>query len=170
MLQLAEIERFTVIHTVQWTNMDEIRYSWGKHHAFLADELYAQVNPAKWNVTRKIANPKYYDQWDFCGRVFTYFFYLVVLDIIENNITLEIPIMGKNSAKIYVKCYQGEEFEQAMRRGAFQGQDFLATEFKAYRLVLQWTRGGKSREKPIYINAKIRDWFYDKINNGKKYY
>lgn len=172
MLLLVETESLMATHIDRWINMyDGIKYQIGTHHAFLAGDLYDQVNPAKWGITKKFIEKhgSLYRE-DYCGRILTYFIYLVVLDIIENNITLEFPMTGAHSAKMYVKCYQDEEFERAMRHGAFQGQDFIATEFKAYRLCFQWYRYGRIREKPIYITANVRDWFYDKINKGKKYY
>ena len=118
--------------------MYENKYQIGNHHAFLAGDLYDQVNPAKWGITKKFIEKhgSLYRE-DYCGRILTYFIYLVVLDIIENNTTLEFPMTGAHSAKMYVKCYQDEEFRKAMRYGAFQGQDFIATEFKAYRLCFQ---------------------------------
>lgn len=172
MLQLIEIERYIAVPINQWTNMDQIRYAWGgRTHAFLADELYAQANPSKWGITKKFAakyNCRYREEY--CGRVLTYLIYLIVLDMIETSSTFEFPLLGKNNAYMYVKCIQGEDFKKALMRGAFQGIDFIASEFKAYRLHFQWTRGHKIREKPFYINARIRDWFYDKINHGKQYY
>ena len=152
--------------------MDVVKYAWGgRTHAFLAEELYAQVNPSKWNITRKFANEQKC-KWreEYCARVLVYFFYLVVLDMIENNITFEFPMIGKNSAYMYIKCFQDDQFKKLFSKGAFHGLDFIGSEFKAYHLVFQWYRNGKIREKPFYINTKIRDWFYDKINHGKKYY
>ena len=146
-------------------------YSFGKH-AFLAEDLYAQVNPAKWNITRDFAREHgaCRTKAHYCGRVLVYLLYLIVLDIIENNATFEFPLIGNKNAYMHVKCLQDDAFKQAAANGAFTGIDVLASEFKGYRLVFQWYRNGKSREKPFYVNGKIKKWFYHKINNGKQYY
>lgn len=150
----------------------DVIYAWGgRHHAFLSADLYAQVNPAKWGITAKVAKKHNfpYKTW-MCGSILVYFFYLVVLDMIENNTTFEFPLLGKDSASMYVKCYDDELFKKMYAKGCFKGIDFLRTDFKAYRLVFQYRRKGKIREKPIYINGRLRDWLYDKANRGKQYY
>lgn len=106
----------------------------------------------------------------FCGQVLAYFIYLVVLDIIENNLTFEFPLTGKHRAYIYVKCYQGEELNHAIRYGAFIGIDFVKSGFKAYRLCYQRVNGNKIYNKSVYISYNLKRWFYDKVNSGKQYY
>lgn len=140
-------------------------------YCFTAKELYETINPSKWNITDTfVQSHGHRDRYIFCGYVLVYFFYLVFLDIIKNNVTFEFPMTGGYSASMYVKCFQDDEFRLAFSRGAFHGLDFIASEFKGYQLYYQWRCYKKIREKPIYISNNLRDWFYDKINNGKQYY
>ena len=107
---------------------------------------------------------------ELCSQIFTYFFYLVVLDIIENNVTFVIPVTSNKMGRISVKCYEGEAFQNMYRKGCFNGIDFLASNFKGYRLMFQYEAKGDIREKSIYINGALKQKFYDNINKGKVYY
>ena len=140
-------------------------------YSFTAKELYEVTNPSKWNVTDTLAK-KYHlrDRYVLCGYVLVYFFYLVFLDIIKNNVTFEFPMTGGYSAFLYVKCFQDEKFRELYALGKFFGIDFIASEFKGYQIFYQWRCYGKIKEKPIYINNKLKYWFYSKINEGKQYY
>lgn len=140
-------------------------------YCFTAKELYETTNPSKWNVTDRFAySHNICDKRTLCGYVLVYFFYLVFLDIIENNITFEFPMLGAKQGRLYVKCYQDEEFQRLYAGGSFLGIDFLKSEFKGYRITYQWRYKKAFREKPIYISNNIKNWFYSKINQGKQYY
>ena len=140
-------------------------------YCFTAKELYEVTNPSKWNVTDVVANNHgLRDRYVLCGYVLVYLFYLIFLDIIKNNITFEFPMTGGYSAFIYVKCFQDEDFRRLYAGGKFLGIDFIASEFKGYQMFYQWRCYNKIREKPIYINNKLKKWFYSQINQGKQYY
>lgn len=96
---------------------------------------------------------------------------LVINDIIENNVTFEIPCVGKKEARIYVKCVSGDEFTELYKKGAFKGIDYIKSGFKGYQLMFQWKYNNtRLKEKPIYIDKTTKAKFYDYINNGKQYY
>ena len=48
---------------------------------------------------------------ELCSQIFTYFFYLVILDIIENNVTFVIPVTSNKMGRLSVKCYEGKAFQ-----------------------------------------------------------
>ena len=56
------------------------------------------------------------------------------------------------------------------RKGCFNGIDYLASNFKGYRLMFQYEAKGDIREKSIYVNNTMKQKFYEHINNGKTYY
>ena len=107
---------------------------------------------------------------ELCSQIFTYFFYLVILDIIENNVTFVLPLFGDQEACIYVKMFEDEKFQRMYSKGVFSGIDFLKSGFKGYRLYLQYTYKGGIREKPMYISNNLKNIFYENINNGKQYF
>lgn len=141
-------------------------------HAFTCKDLYRYVNPLKWNIPLHFywGTAPIWERRYLCGAVLNYLFFLIICDIIENNITFEFPLQGGDHAYMYSKCFQDDDFKQAFKRGKFNGIDFLKSEFKGYQLYFQWHRGMRIREKPIYISSKLKDWFYTEINSGKQYY
>lgn len=98
--------------------------------------------------------------------------FLVIDDIIENNVTFEFPMKGDLKAELYVKTFMGEDFRVLYKLGKWAGIDFLKSEFTGYQIYFKYkTRNGTLREKPVYITRRSgKDKFYQKINEGKKYY
>jgi len=148
--------------------MKPIRTDW----CMTPEGLYRGTNPGKWNITFRFAKDHHAEQqYEYCSKVFLCFLQLMLNDIIDNNVTLEVPCIGNKEARIFVKCSSGEEFEEAYKRGAFEGIDFIKSGFKGYRLVFQWKYNrNKMKEKTIHIDRTLKKKFYDYINNGKQYY
>ena len=57
--------------------------------------------------------------------------------MIDNNVTVEIPCVGKNEARFYIKCLSDEEFTAGYKNGAFKGIDYIKSGFKGYQLMFQ---------------------------------
>ena len=135
------------------------------------EDLYRGTNPGKWNITWKFAKEHHAEQqYEYCSKVFLYFLQLALNDIIDNNITLEIPCSGKKEARMFVKCYSDEEFTKLYKKGVFKGIDFIKSGFRGYKLVFQWKYNNhKVKEKTIHIDRTLKKKFYDYINNGKEY-
>lgn len=118
----------------------------------------------------------YYNKYNFksldyfLGAIFLYYMYHVLLDIIENNVTFVLPLRGNRHAMIHVKVFDGDEFQRMYAGGKFMGIDFLSSLFKGYQLFFVYNYRGGEREKPIYINNKMKEIFYGYINEGKEYY
>ena len=107
---------------------------------------------------------------ELCSQIFTYFFYLVVLDIIENNVTFVLPLFGNKEACFHVKKIEGDAFKRARQNGAFEGIDFLKSNFCGYLVNFQYTTSYGLGEKPIHLSPALKEKFYNNINNGKQYY
>lgn len=140
---------------------------------FTSQDIYDTAYKSKLGINMKHVRAYKQDMIrELCSQIFTYFFYLVVLDIIENNVTFVLPMHknGVRRANISVKSFDGETFQKMYQKGSFQGIDFIASNFKGYRLMFQYDSNTGIREKSIYINDKIKQIFYDKINQGKVYY
>jgi len=148
--------------------MKPVRTDW----CLTLEDLYRWVDPAKWNITNKFAKShKANEKWDYCAQVLVYFLILVINDIIDNNVTFEIPCVGKKEARIYVKCYSDEEFTKIYKNGGFKGIDYIKSGFKGYAFMFQWKYNNQPlKEKPIYIDRTTKAKFYENINNGKQYY
>ena len=140
---------------------------------FTSKDIYDSAYKSKLGVNMKHVRAYKQDMIkELCSQIFTYFFYLVILDIIENNVTFVLPMHknGVRNANISVKCVDGETFQKMYQKGSFQGIDFRASNFKGYHLMFQYDSNTGVREKTIYINDKIKKIFYDNINQGKVYY
>ena len=140
---------------------------------FTSQDIYDTAYKSKLGINMKHVRAYKQDMIrELCSQIFTYVFYLIVLDIIENNVTFALPMHkhGNRKSNISVKCIDGEGFRKMYQMGAFQGIDFLASNFKGYRLMFQYDSNTGIREKSIYINDKMKKIFYDNINKGKVYY
>lgn len=147
-----------------------MRYRTG--YCFTSKDLLETLNKKELNITTKMYKEYKADTLaEFCAQILTYFFYLVVLDIIENNATFVFSLNSQvRSATLAVKCFEGEVFQKQYTVGRFAGIDFLQSNFKGYQLYIFYKKGMQWREKPIFINKKLKDLFYEKINNGMVYY
>lgn len=147
-----------------------MRYKTG--YCFVTRELFAKLNKKDLNITTKMYKEYKSDTLlEFCASVLNYFFYLVLLDIIENNVTFVFSLrQSQRSATLSVKCFTDEIFKKQYTKGRFQGIDFLQSNFKGYQLYMFYKKGNDWREKPIFINKTLKDLFYEKINNGMVYY
>lgn len=123
-------------------------------------------------IKRRIYYSKYHFRCleEFISAVFLYYMYFVLMDIIENNTTFVLPLRGNRHAYIHVKVFDGDEFQRLYAGGKFIGIDFLSSLFKGYQLFFSYNYRGGERQKPIYINNKIKELFYSYINSGKEYY
>ncbi|MBQ8132588.1 MAG: hypothetical protein IJ193_08865 [Bacilli bacterium] len=130
-----------------------------------------------WNYKKLCISPKIYKGTYHCecivelfAKVFLYYMFFVLLDIIENNTTFVLPLKGNRHAMIHVKVFDGDKFQKLYSRGKFMGIDFLSSLFKGYQLFFAYNYRGGERDKPIYINDKMKQLFYSYINSGKVYY
>lgn len=139
-------------------------------HCFLAKDMYVNMldrDPKFCKKLRKKINERVEV---YCGRVLTYCFYLILLDIIENNVTFNLPLMGKRDACLQVKSFEGDLLKRMVQKGKFRGIDLVQSFFKAYQVYYRYKTNSEYREKPIYISYNLKNLFYEKINSGKQYY
>lgn len=140
---------------------------------FTSQDIYDSAYKSKLGINMKHVRAYKQDMIrELCSQILTYFFYLVILDIIENNVTFVLPLNphGTRTANISTKCVDGDVFQKMYRKGSFAGIDFLASNFKGYKFIFQYDSNSGIREKTIYVNNKIKKLFYDEINKGKVYY
>ena len=106
-------------------------------YAFNASDLFETFDKKQLKIKRTVVQDKYgvNRKQYLCASVLVYCFYLILLDIIENNITFVLPLFNGREATIYVRPLVGEEFKQARQRGAFSEIDVLATNFTGYGLT-----------------------------------
>lgn len=149
--------------------MSNIRYY--TSYCFNACDLYDTFNLKQLKIRRDTVTKKYgvHSKQDFCKQVLLYCFYLILLDIIENNVTFVLPT-GSRESEIQVKSYTGDELKKMIANGKFAGIDFYESDFTGYQLTYRYKSSTGFKTKPIYINERHKQRFYELINSGKKYY
>lgn len=138
-------------------------HNWATSYAILPHELYTKFPDKKyislvkdWNKTELRA---------LYSRIFKYFFYLVIKDVIINRVTFKCP-PGTN-AWIEMVPITGEDFAKARQNGAFADVDFLASDFTGYQLMLRRSNRYGKWTKRIYLSSKYRDMITDLTNKGQ---
>lgn len=102
--------------------------------------------------------------------VFIYCLKLIILDIIHNGVTFQLPVNNK-------KCFfemtnsTGEDFKKARRNGAYQDIDYLDSDFTAHHLQyrVEYPKRGIHITKPIYVWQNEKNLITEYTNIGRKY-
>lgn len=140
--------------------------------AFNITELFENFNKKKLKMTSelctKINNDPHKDKLIY--KIFRESVKLILNDIIDNNVTFELPT-GARKSDIYMRRISDEDFGKARRNGKWQDVDFLESNFSGYELSLNmYNREGKpTRSKTIYVDKKLKQKITDNTNKGKQY-
>ena len=141
-------------------------------HAFNLDQLFANFNKGKLKIKTKQIRKYQADgnKISFIKLVFREFMKLVLNDIVDNNVTLQLPTDSIKS-EIRVRRIAGQEFKEARKNGRFKDIDFINSNFSGNELALiMHSREGKpSRNKTIYVSGNLKQKLRDNTNNGKQY-
>lgn len=93
----------------------------------------------------------------------------VLEDIIDNNITFQLPT-GAVPSELHMRRIHGEAFSKARRNGKFQEIDFLESFFSGYEIELNmYKKGGLKRSKTVYVDPRLKQKIIDNTNKGKQY-
>lgn len=136
---------------------------WTTSYALLPHELYTRFPDKKYISIAKEWNKE--ELRALYSRIFKYFFYLVIKDVILNKVTFKCP-PGTN-AWIEMIPVTGEDFIKARQNGAFLDVDFLTSDFTGYRLCLRRSNRYGRWVKRIYLSSKYRDMITDLTNKGE---
>lgn len=101
-------------------------------------------------------------------KVFKEALKIILNDIIDNNVTFELPTGGR-PASIYIKRTQGDNFINARKNGKWRDVDFLQSNFSGNQMVFSMKTDNIIKEKPIYLDSKLKNKITDNTNKGKQY-
>lgn len=119
----------------------------------------------------------YKDSLEICGspyketlptRIFREGLKVILNDIIDNNVTFELPTEPRKS-NIHIKRYSDEDFAKGRQCGKWQDVDFLESNFTGYQMVFSYQSGATFKEKPIYLCSKLKNKITENTNKGKQY-
>lgn len=140
-------------------------------YCFTAVDLFDNFNTSRITTKRKFwgKDCRADSKAELAAQILTYCFYLIILDIINNNSTFVLPTFNKETM-LHVKQFTGDMFKQMYRAGKFNDIDYLMSNFKGYQIYFRYQYKGGYRDKPIYINSALKKIFINNINQGKQYY
>lgn len=138
---------------------------------FNAEELFEDFDIKKLSVKRKALQHRYgqhVNTRNICCRVFIYFLYLIILDIIRNNITFIFPI--RRTFILGIKILEGQKLKEYVRRKDLEMYDYIGSGFVLPRITLFYEyRKKEIKTKEVILNYSLNKEFFDNINNGKVY-
>lgn len=101
-------------------------------------------------------------------QIFRECFKIIIDDIIDNNITFNLPTSGKKS-NIHMRKIRGNEFKNLRKSGKWRDVDFLESNFTGYEICLYIYRKTLPRIKTIYVDKKRKQKITDNTNKGIQY-
>lgn len=136
-------------------------------YALKADELYYGF-PTKKHIRLKSNElPARFDgkYRELYGEILRYFFYLLIKDIIENQVIFKLP-QGAQRTWIQMDPISGEDFIKARQNGAFEDVDYINSNFTGYQLFLRYNTRYGHWKKRIYLSKKFKDKITELTNRG----
>lgn len=102
-------------------------------------------------------------------QIFKECYKMVLQDIINENITFELPV-GSKKSYLHMRRVKGEDFKRARRHGKWKEIDFLSSLFSGYELALTMeSKDRVPRSKTIYVDKNLKKQIIDNTNKGKQY-
>lgn len=149
-----------------------------KHKVNIMKHSFSQVDlfdHLKMTQTIGLQHPVTHDKYGcncykvFCGKVFAYFLFLVILDIIENNIIFVFPRVKDFYCKFMAEILPKDVINKVHSNGGLREIDLFNTLGKAYKITYLCKIGSIITSKTCYLDRRLRNAFYSKINSGKQY-
>lgn len=140
--------------------------------AIRAGDLYATFNFKRHNITKKECKKMHVRTKSMaCGKIFTEVLFKIIDDIVDNNITLRIPVYEEKEAHIGMEAITGNDFEKMYLRGDFGDLDPVKANFTGYRIYISYKSWNGNRHKQLLrISKSWLDKITENLNNGKIYY
>lgn len=104
-------------------------------------------------------------RYDVCGTMLTYFFKMLIEDVIDNNVMFKLP--SKREAYIELHKIGGEELKKARQNGAFSNVDLLRSGFTAARIRFRAKVHNRWLTKNMYVYSHYRDRIYQNLYDRK---
>lgn len=139
--------------------------------AFSLKDLFTNFNTKRLKITcnecKKINHNEHRDI--LAKQIFKESVKIILNDIIENNITFELPTKGRK-CDIHMQRFDGEKFKHLRKTGKWRDVDFLKSYFTGYQLGLYMHSPIRpDRVKNIYVCRELRDKITANTNLGKTY-
>lgn len=129
--------------------------------AFNVPQLLYNLNKKKltFSTTNKIS---------IASTVFIYSVKLILDDIIDNNVTFNLPT-GARKCNIHMRRIKGEAFKKLVQSGKWPNLDILSSYFTGYEIDIYMKRRTHIDQRTIYIDNRLKQRIIDKANTGFQY-
>ena len=143
---------------------------WATGYTFSARDLFAALPTKKIKISRKdlLKYFKVHKKTLLATRIFIYCVKIILLDIINNNVTFKLPT--KSECYIEMLRHHGDDFIAGRKNGAYQDVDYLKSDFTAYTLSFRYIASERTIRKDIHVSGWMRDMITENTNNGMQYY
>ena len=106
-------------------------------------------------------------------RIFREGLNIILKDIIDNNVTFQLPTLGYYKGEIHMEPCTGEDFVNARRKEKFKDVDFLESQFVGNQMYI-YISGKRDnflhkRKIPVYVSSKLKKVITENTNKGKRY-
>lgn len=139
-------------------------------YSFNSEELFENLKIKRLKFStdtcKKISGCK--DRRALAIRIFLYAVKIILLDIIENNVTFKFPT--KRECYLNMVGTFGEDFKRARRNGAWLDVDYLKSNFTGYQMQFMYLANDREIKKPVYVSSWMKDIITEKTNSGFSYY
>lgn len=138
-------------------------------YALNASDLFKKFNVNRITTHYSILK-KFYktmEKKEMAVKIFIYGVRLILLDIIDNNVTFVLPTVKRG--QIQMKSVYGDQFISGRKNGCYQDFDFMETNHTAYHLEFRFQKKGWFKKKPIYVNRELKNKISENANKGMRY-
>ena len=139
-------------------------------YAFNVTELFENFNNKRLSISSSDLKKTigYQDKDELVLQIFLYAIKVILLDIIQNNVTFKFPT--KRECYLNIVRTSGEEFKQARRNGKWLDVDYLKSDFSGNQMQFMFIANEREIKKPVYLSSNLRDMITENTNNGMVYY
>lgn len=140
-------------------------------YTFSASELFENFNLKKLEVSRKMVKRNYKNGAElrlWCCRIYIYFLYLVILDIIRNSTTFVFTT--RKRMILGIEILKGEELLNHLKTSANTMYNYFDSEYKYPQIKLFYEKDKKGTlTRGVMLNYSLTKEFFDNVNSGNKY-
>lgn len=139
-------------------------------YAFSCQEMFQKFNIKNITTHYSVLKEHYKtrEKKEMAVKVFLHAIHLVLLDVIEKNVTFTLPT--SYPAQIQMKTHDGSAFLNLVKHGKFSELDPFATGFKGYTLEFYYKLKSREKRKNIYVGNSLKNKITEKANSGKDFY
>lgn len=138
---------------------------------FNTSDLFVDFDLKKLEVSRKMVKKRYKNGSElrlWCCRIYMYFLYLVILDIIRNSTTFIFST--RKRMVLGIEILKGKDLLNHLKASENTMYNYFDSEYKYPQIKLFYDKGKQgSLTRGVMLNYSLTKEFFDNMNMGNKY-